>query len=201
MKHPLTIGSDSALNVFQFEKRLVMFKSVIVTALLAAGLLSAPSTASAGASTKDAQFFTKLIGKWKGPGEIVAGKYKGTKFVCDFDGSTPQDKMGMTMDGSCRVGVFSQKMSAVINRAGKVYKGRFLDGAAGEGLDVVGGSVSPDRVVLTLKRKQLNGAMLARMPNNNQMNVTISVHVNDELVPVIGMKLSRIDSNTVGAVK
>lgn len=178
-----------------------MFKSVLATALLTAGLLSAPTSASAAASGKDAQFFTKLTGKWKGPGEIVAGKYKGTKFVCDFDGSTPKDGLGMTMDGSCRVGVFSQKMSAVIARDGKVYTGEFLDGADGEGLDVIGGSVSPDRVVLTLKRKQLDGAMLARMPNNNQLNVTISVQVNNELVPVIGMKLGRIDDNAVSSIK
>lgn len=178
-----------------------MFKSVLAIALLAAGILSAPATASAGASGKDAKFFTQLTGQWKGPGEIVAGKYKGTKFVCDFDGSTPADGMGMTMDGSCRVGVFSQKMSAVIARAGKVYKGRFLDGAAGEGLDVVGGNVSPDRVVLTLKRKQLDGAMLARMIDNNRMNVTISVQVNEELVPVIGMTLNRIDGSAVSSIK
>lgn len=160
-----------------------------------------PGHALAGASGKDAAFFTKLNGKWKGPGEIVAGKYKGTQFICDFDGSTPKDGLGMTMDGSCRVGVFSQKMSAVINRSGKVYKGQFLDGAAGEGLDVIGGSVTPDRVVLTLKRKQLDGAMLARMANQNQMNVTISVQVNDELVPVIGMKLNRVDGAAVSSIK
>ncbi len=47
-----------------------------------------------------------------GPGEIVAGKYKGTKFTCTLDGTTPAEKAGMTLDGSCRVGIFNQPMKA-----------------------------------------------------------------------------------------
>ena len=31
-------------------------------------------------------------GEWAGPGEIVAGKYKGTKFTCNFTGSTPAEQ-------------------------------------------------------------------------------------------------------------
>ncbi len=143
------------------------------------------------AKDRDAVFFEKVEGQWNGPGEIVAGKYKGTKFNCTFTGSTPNGQVGMSLDGSCRVGVFAQKMSASVKRRGRGYRGTFLDGATGKGLDITSGNISGSRVVFSLNRKKLKGAMLARLPNENTMNVTVSVRVNKKLVPVVGMKLRR----------
>ena len=37
------------------------------------------------ARSRPSKFFQSVEGKWVGPGEIVAGKYKGTKFTCSFD--------------------------------------------------------------------------------------------------------------------
>jgi len=91
-------------------------------------------------------------------------------------------------------------MSATVERQGRGYKGSFLDGANGEGLDVTAGNVSRDRVALTLNRKQLDGAMLARLADENTLNVTVSVRVGEELVPVIGMSLDRLDPVKVGSV-
>jgi len=196
VKHPLTIRGDSVGNS-SLRMCVLMIKRFAQFCLVAA-MLGAPAGAALAA---DSAFFSKVGGKWRGPGEIVAGKYKGTKFNCDFDGSMPAAKDGMTLDGSCRVGVFTQKMSATVKQAGRSYQGRFLDGAAGEGLDVIAGNVTSDKAVLTLKRKQLDGAMLARLANDNQMNVTVSVMVGDELVPVIGMKLNRVDGTKVGSIK
>src|SRR5262245_42100147 len=155
---------------------------------------------AAGPSERDRKFFQSVEGEWVGPGEIVAGKYKGTKFNCTFTGSTPDLKVGMTLDGACRVGIFTQKMSATVERSGRGYTGKFLDGAAGSGLDVVAGSVDGHKVMLSLNRKQLNGAMLARLPDENTMAVTVSVRVNQQLVPVIGMNLKRVDAAEVGSV-
>lgn len=152
------------------------------------------------ASDNDTAFFKRSQGKWSGPGEIVAGKYKGTKFNCTFDGSTLGQNSGITMDGTCRVGVFSQEMKATVQRSGGKYKGAFLDGAKGKGLDIVAGNVTGDRVTLALNRKQLNGAMLAKLTNNNSMNVTISVRVNKDMVPVIGLTLQRIDASATGGI-
>ena len=97
----------------------------------------------------------------------------------------------MQLDGSCRVGLFSQKMSARVTHDGRTYKGAFLDGAKGAGLDIVSGVVEGDRMVFGLDRKQLNGAMVARLDDGDALNVTISVKVDGELVPVIGMVLKR----------
>ena len=155
----------------------------------------------ASAAEPDKQFFRTVEGKWVGPGEIVAGKYKGTKFTCSFDGSTPDNKTGMTLDGDCRVGVFTQKMSATVERKGRDYKGNFMGGAAGSGLDIIGGNVVDARkVVFTINRNQLRGVMQARIPDDNSMTVTIAVRVDQQLVPVIGMSLKRVDAVEVGAI-
>lgn len=152
------------------------------------------------AADRDQQFFENIEGQWSGPGEIVAGKYKGTKFVCTLAGSTPDKSVGMTLDGSCRVGVFTQPMKATITRSSAGYSGKFNDGSEGKGLDVTSGSVNGNKVVLGLNRKQLNGAMLARISDPNTMNVTVSVRVEKELVPVIGLNLKRVDDLAVGAI-
>ena len=177
----------------------MILRSMAVSALAMLPLSAA--VAPADANDREARFFRQIEGKWRGPGEIVAGKYKGTKFTCEFAGETPSNKLGMTLDGGCRVGLFSQKMKASVKRGGGSYTGTFLDGAQGEGLDVVAGSVSPSRAVLTLKRNQLDGAMLARLASKNQLNITVSVNVGDTLVPVIGMKLDRVDAVAVGSVR
>lgn len=143
-------------------------------------------------AANDRNFFSSVEGTWKGPGKIVAGKYKGTKFSCYFKGKPPTGKqLGIAMDGSCRVGVFNQKMNAVITKSGRSYKGQFLDGAEGKGLDVVSGKFSKSRAVVGINRNKLNGAMVADFLDPNTMNVTISVKVGQSMIPVIGMTLSR----------
>jgi uncharacterized protein (DUF2147 family) len=166
-------------------------------ALLAVMAVGAPLSASA---SEDAAFFKSVEGKWQGPGEIVAGKYKGTKFVCTLDGTAPGGKTGINMDGTCRVGVFAQEMSAKILKSNGNYTGAFLDGAVGKGLDILSGNVSNDRVTMSLNRKKLNGAMLARLENPDLMHVTISVRVDKDMIRVIGMSLTRIDGSATGSV-
>ncbi|WP_419912819.1 hypothetical protein [Hoeflea sp.] len=144
------------------------------------------------AGSKDKVFFDSVNGIWSGPGEIVAGKYKGTKFVCKFKGAPPAEhSVGVAMDGHCRVGIFSQKMSAFIGGKRGKYSGQFQDGAKGEGLDLISGQVNGNKIVVGLNRKKLNGAMVAHLQEPDVMNVTISVKVRERLIPVIGMTLSR----------
>lgn len=173
-----------------------MKKHIAACLTLPALLLAAPAMAA----DKDEKFFRSIEGQWSGPGEIVAGKYKGTKFVCNLEGTTPEAAIGMTLDGSCRIGVFSQAMKATVTRVGNTYSGKFNDGAEGKGLNVTSGSVSGNRVILGLNRKELNGAMLARVADKNTMNVTVSVRVDEDLIPVIGMSLKRVDNTAVGSI-
>lgn len=180
-------------------------KSAIVSCVLPFALAvatAAVTTGNALGAERDKQFFRSIEGQWAGPGEIVAGKYKGTKFTCNFTGSTPTGKVGMSLDGGCRVGVFNQKMSAKIESAGREgYKGNFMGGASGEGLDVISGRVVDARkVVFAINRKQLNGVMQARLPDDGSMIVTVSVRVDKQMIPVIGMNLKRLDDTAVGAI-
>ncbi|WP_274424490.1 hypothetical protein [Chelativorans sp. YIM 93263] len=169
-------------------------------ALFLAAAFAVGGAIPAGASDRERRFFEQIEGQWTGPGEIVAGKYEGTKFVCNLTGSVPDRNAGMALEGGCRVGLFNKKMSARVERAGGGYRGTFLDGANGEGLDVTGGRVGDKHVVFSIHRQELTGAMQARIADENTMNVTISVHVGDELVPVIGVSLKRTDDRTVGAI-
>ena len=101
--------------------------------------------------------------------------------------------MGMSIDGNCRVGVFNQKMNAAVSKRGGRYRGEFLDGAKGEGLDITGGRylASIRAFVMDLKRKQLRGVMRAQLRGADKMNISISVLVNKDYVPVIGLNLKR----------
>jgi uncharacterized protein (DUF2147 family) len=169
-----------------------------VAALLAASAFALPASAG----SRDKAFFDQVTGSWQGRGEIVAGKYKGTKFACDLTGDTaPAKGAGIQLDGFCRVGVFKQPMSALITKAGGTYKGKFLDGASGKGLDITSGQVAGNKVVLGINRQKLNGAMIARLESDNKMNITISVKVEDKMVPVIGLSLDRnLDDIAVGSI-
>lgn len=166
-----------------------------IIALVVYSLFSLSVSYTAFAS--DVQFFKGIQGKWSGPGEIVAGKYKGTKYICTFDGTNPEKGEGMVIDGSCRVGVFSQKMTAHITKKGSSYKGAFLDGAKGDGMDVTGGRYTRNRIIVDIVRKNLKGTMVVNLEDRNQLKATISVRHNKQLIPVIGMNLKRIDTGTV----
>jgi hypothetical protein len=178
------------------------FLLALLPVMAIASTTASKADAIRGGTERDKKFFETVEGEWVGPGEIVAGKYKGTKFNCSFTGSTPAGKVGMTLDGGCRVGVFTQKMSATVEHSGnKGYRGMFLDGAAGKGLDIVAGNVvDAHKVVFSLNRNQLKGVMQARIPDDNTMTVTVSVRVDEQLVPVIGMNLKRVDGSAVGAI-
>lgn len=186
----------SASFLFQVSFMKASFRSLC----LALAITGMASSTTGAAASNDTVFFQRIGGQWSGPGEIVAGKYKGTKFVCNLQGEAGRKTPGMTLDGTCRVGVFSEKISASVEAGGGGYSGRFLDGAKGDGLDVVGGNVAGDKVVLSLSRAQLNGAMVARMKGADAMQVTVSVKVDGRLVPVVGMSLKRVDGIAVGAI-
>lgn len=160
---------------------------------LALPTLALVAAAPAAASERDMRFFRNVEGVWSGPGEIVAGKYKGTKFTCRLNGTTPAGKAGMTLDGSCRVGVFSQRISATVEKSARGgYRGKFLDGAAGEGLDILSGNVNGKGVTFSISRNQLQGALSARVPDPKSMTVSVSVKVDRQMVRVIAMNLTRV---------
>jgi hypothetical protein len=177
------------------------FFSILGT--LSAACVIALPLSTATAAQKDREFFQSASGVWSGPGEIVAGKYKGTKFSCNLTGEPVEGgDTGIKLGGTCRVGVFSQPMNAVISMKGGTYTGQFLDGAGGKGLDIVSGEVTGNKAVMGINRAKLNGAMVASMQDNKAINVTISVKVEERMIPVIGLRLNRqVDQVAVGSIK
>jgi hypothetical protein len=169
---------------------MVQFMRNFLYSFVSAGLFLVIWVACAEASEK--QFYNNIQGRWSGPGEIVAGKYKGTKFNCTFDGITPEKLTGMSIDGNCRVGIFSQLMNASVNRSARGYSGKFLDGEAGEGMDIIGGRYTSSKLVVDIRRKDLVGVMSASLTGRDKLTITISVRVESRLIPVIGMTLARI---------
>ena len=161
----------------------------ILTSLLRLCLVLCLVGASA-AFASERRYFKNVEGTWSGSGKIVAGKYKNTRFTCDFGGPPPKG-VGMEIGGKCRVGLFSQPMSATITKRGGTFKGKFLDGAKGKGLDILSGRLRSNRLVVNINRKQLNGVMVANLKNSNKMQITISVRANKKLIPVIGLTLNR----------
>ena len=153
---------------------------------LAACLALAPLPASGAPD-----YFTSVQGVWAGSGNIVNGKYKGTKFTCNLRGA-PQRGASMDISGTCRVGLLTQKISARIKRGRNGYRGTFLDGAKGKGLDVVSGRLKQNKLTVGIKRKELNGALVANLHSSDSLRISIAVRVKSRYVPVIGIDLKRV---------
>ena len=71
-------------------------------------------------------------------------------------------------------------------------------------MDIVGGRYSASKLIVNIRRKDLNGVMVARHTDDDKLNVTISVRVDNRLVPVIGMMLDRrggVDKVVTSSVK
>ena len=141
-------------------------------------------------AASDHAYFKTVEGQWAGAGKIVAGPYKNTRFTCKLAGKTP-GRAGMKLAGTCRVGLFSQPIEATVTKKGSSYRGAFLDGAAGKGLDIISGRLRGKKLVLAIKRKKLRGTMVANLKSKNSLNITISVSVNGGLTPFIGLTLKR----------
>ena len=151
------------------------------------------SAASVPSYSSDYAYFKGVEGQWSGAGRIVAGPYKNTRFTCNLAGRTP-GRAGMKLSGTCRVGLFSQKIEATVDKRGRSYRGLFLDGEKGKGMDITSGRLRGKRLVLNIKRKQLRGTMVANLKGKNSLNITISVRVNGGLTPFIGLTLQRSGS-------
>lgn len=152
--------------------------------LMCGALYSLPAAAS------ERAYFKSVEGQWSGAGRIAAGPYKDTRFTCNFSGETP-DRLGMVLNGTCRVGVFPQAMSAKIYKQGGTYRGRFTLGSKGDGLDITSGKLRGKRLTLGIKHKKLRGTFMANLKSPDSLNLTIAVRVQKKLIPFIGLTLSR----------
>ena len=148
------------------------------------------ATVAAPLADASPRYFGSVAGSWSGSGQIVAGTYKGTRFNCRLKGTQPA-RQTMDIRGTCRVGLFSQKISATVRKRGRSYRGSFLDGARGKGMDITAGRLHRNKLTVSINRKQLNGAMVANLTGRNDLRISISVWAGNDYVPVIGLQLKR----------
>lgn len=160
------------------------FRNLFLGATLALSTVLAPAEASP-------RYFGNVAGDWKGNGSIVAGKYKGTRFNCRLKGAR-ENRNALDIKGSCRIGLFTQKVTARLTRKGKRYSGIFLDGAQGKGMDITSGRVGSNKLTVAINSKGLTGAIVANLVKRDKLRVSISVRVsNGRYVPVVGLDLDR----------
>ena len=153
--------------------------------------LAAPLVLAAQASDASPRYFAKVQGQWKGSGSVIAGKYKGTRFNCRLNGSQ-QTAATLDIAGTCRIGLFTQKISARLVRHGRSYRGVFLDGAQGKGMDITSGRVANDKLTVAINSKGLTGAIVANFVRRDALRVSISVRISSgEYVPVVGLDLKK----------
>jgi len=137
-------------------------------------------------------FLQSFEGQWSGAGEIVSGKYKGTRFHCNFVGAAQTREVGLSLDGHCRAGLFGQAMKAQITRRPSgAFLGYFNDGARAQGMDITAARIGADHMQFDLNRQNLQGTMLARLETQDEMSIILSVKVMDEFVRVVGLNLKR----------
>lgn len=144
-----------------------------------------------------AAFLQSVRGVWSGKGQVVAGRYKGTKFSCNFTAPSSAALTDMQLNGACRTGIFSQPIKASISGKGDTFQGSFNEGAQANGLDIVAGRVEKNRLTLELNREKLKGHMTARLVNDNSLNIVLAVKIDDEIIPVIDMNLTRAEPAAV----
>jgi len=100
----------------------------------------------------------------------------------------------MSLDGSCRVGLFSQAMKAkIVQRGEGVFLGHFNEGAKAQGMDITAARIGADHMQFDLNRQNLQGSMLARLEAQDKMSIALSVKVMGEFVRVVGVHLKRDD--------
>lgn len=160
-------------------------------------IIAACTANAAGAASQDKQFLQSIAGQWNGSGEVVAGKYKGAKFNCAFSSISEIAGTGMTLDGNCRLGMFSQPIKARFIRNATGYHGTFNNGSRAQGLDIVSGKIKKNYMIFELNREQFNGSMQARLADSNSMNIILAIKAEEIIIPVIGLKLVRASSAPV----
>lgn len=148
-----------------------------------------------------ADFMNRFSGKWMGTGSLLFGPEKGLEFNCELEGTPSRTHLTFGMRGRCWMGVISGPVFAQIRYSAEQdrFFGQFLDGAEGDGLDIVG-TKDGEGFLLNLSRGQAQGSLRAEAVGDNQMKVLISYRdrVNDRYLPIAAMGFTRSGAAALG---
>ncbi len=164
-------------------------------AMLALALPPIALPAAATAEKDDAAaFMERFSGEWLGTGRLLIGPETGLKFHCALDGDPSRTEMTYGMTGKCWAGKLSAQVYARLhyNADTNRFYGDFLDGAQGNGVDIVG-ERRGEGFSLLLSRGMAQGELIAKPAGPNKMTVTILLKDNTRTrsMPVAAMGFAR----------
>jgi hypothetical protein len=141
-------------------------------------------------------FMQRFSGDWIGTGQLLFGAEPRLEFACDLKGDPSESKLNFDMTGQCRMGAMAAPVYAKIryNSDTQRYYGQFMDGAAGNGVDLVGAQAG-DGFSLKLVHGATQGRLSAEKMGDDQMKVII-YYVDPTTrteTPVVAMGFTRKD--------
>jgi hypothetical protein len=170
------------------EQLMLRIRSLAAAALLALAL-SSPASAE-----DEAAFMNRFSGAWVGSGKLLLAADNGLEFACELNGDPSATELTFGMTGRCWMGRLSAAVSARLryNADTGEYYGQFLDGAEGNGLDIIG-SRAGDGFSLKLVRGATQGRLAAEAVAGDQMRVVIYYRdvSSDRELPVVAMSFVR----------
>ena len=181
----------------------VMHRVPALCLSLAIGLtagLSGPVAGPARAGEDAAVFMERFSGEWRGSGKLLIGPDSGLKFHCALKGNPSRTQMTFGMSGKCWAGRLSAPVFARLRYNGETnrFYGDFMDGAEGDGVDIVAESAG-EGFSMWLSRGQLQGELIANPAGSSKMTIMMSLidQKNDRKIPVVAMGFARKGSDSL----
>jgi hypothetical protein len=147
------------------------------------------------------EFMSRFSGEWLGSGQLLVGAENGLKFSCELDGDPSRTRLTFGMKGRCWMGALSAPVNATLryNAETNRFYGAFMDGAQGNGLDIVGARAGDD-FSLQLARGPAQGRLVAETVNPDQMKITIYYRdrARNRELPVAAMGFTRKSAGAIG---
>jgi hypothetical protein len=175
-----------------------MIRAIGLTLIAAFGIGAATvvpaDTPPRAAAADPGPFIQRFSGEWRGTGRVLIGPENGLKFHCALEGDPSRSQLTFAMRGKC----WTEKLSAQVHARVRYnadtdrFYGAFMDGAQGDGADIVGERAG-DGFLLKLSRGKAQGRVHAEPVGYDQMKIVISIHdrVNNRDVPVVAMGFAR----------
>jgi hypothetical protein len=169
---------------------------------LLVGLALLGGTAAPPARADDAaEFMARFSGDWLGTGELLVGAETGLQFHCELQGDPSRTQLTFGMTGRCWMGSLSAPVHARLryNAETNRFYGEFMDGADGNGLDIVAARAA-DGFSMQLTRGPAQGRLAAEAVNRDQLKVMIFLRdrARDRELPIVAMGFTRKDSGIAG---
>ena len=172
-----------------------------VAPFVLAVVLSALAGASAVRANEAADFMQRFSGSWLGTGQLLFGSENGLQFHCELNGNPSRTQLTFAMKGRCWMGGISAPVHARLryNAETKRFYGEFMDGADGNGVDMIG-ERDGEGFSLRLSRGVAQGRLAAETVNSDQMRVMMFYRdrANNRELPVVAMGFTRKEASAMG---